>query len=218
MSLSLYKDWHGLRIRELAQDIFNIEAFVEKDVFLSALGEQQMGGDYSRDHMVYLEISRGFSAAIISNGQLIRGKNSTAGQLAFSIINEESRGYHNGAKGYLDDFANFQKLTSKKNGIYYFHPNGKMKESILSIQASVLANIILIVNPEVIVFGGMIWRMKDASENYLPRLKAEIDDLIPVSCPPFRISKLEDKAVSHGLTRLVLDGLLNREFPYALKG
>lgn len=216
ISLSLYKDWHDLKIRELALDIFKTEAFAEKDVFLSALGEQQMGGDYSRDNMVYLEISRGFSAAIISNGQLIRGKNGTAGQLAFSIIDEESLGYYNGTKGYLDDHADFRKLTTKRDGTYWFHPNGRKKGSVLSIQSSVIANLILTVNPEVIVFGGMIWRMEDASENYLPRLRTATAKLIPVSCPPFRISTLKGQAVSHGLTRLVLDGLLNREFPYTI--
>lgn len=211
-SLSYYEEWNGLKLGKLGKEIFNLTTYLEKDVFLATLAELKDGIGMKYDDFIYLKISRDFSAGIVSNGNLVRGASGTAGQATFSIINKESRGYINGTKGYIDDYACFDTMAEIINNKYYI--SQKHKKKIINIHSALISNLILVTNPEIIIFSGMATNIKDIEENYLKPLHYAISQLIPIPIPPFSISSLGGNVIARGLALFVLDNIINSTFPY----
>ena len=73
-------------LRAALEDHFGVPAVVHNDANVAALGEWKHGGHGSTEHLIYVTISTGVGAGIISDGRLIDGFNTTAGEIGHTII------------------------------------------------------------------------------------------------------------------------------------
>jgi glucokinase len=73
-------------LKQLLEDRFGVPAHVQNDANVAALGEWRFGGHGPTQHLIYITVSTGVGAGIISHGRLIEGFNTTAGEIGHTII------------------------------------------------------------------------------------------------------------------------------------
>lgn len=73
-------------LKTILEQKLGIPAHVQNDANVAALGEWLHGGHGPTDHLLYITISTGLGAGIISHGRLIDGFNTTAGELGHTVI------------------------------------------------------------------------------------------------------------------------------------
>lgn len=73
-------------LKALLEGRFGVPAHVQNDANVAALGEWQFGGHGDTQHLIYVTVSTGVGAGIISHGHLLDGFNTTAGEIGHTII------------------------------------------------------------------------------------------------------------------------------------
>ena len=78
------KNWTGLKVKDILEDRFKLPVRIVNDVQAMALGEMVYG--YNYPDMISLALGTGVGGAIITNGQLYRGSNGSAGELGHTTL------------------------------------------------------------------------------------------------------------------------------------
>ncbi|MDU3336643.1 ROK family protein [Paraclostridium bifermentans] len=172
----LIPGYTGMEIKKEVEREFNIRCEVENDVNCAGLGEMWLGAGKGASSSVCLTIGTGIGGCIIINNELIHGFSNSAGEIGYMKMNGE-------------DFQNVASTTSlvkrvaRLKNIAEENINGKMifdmaknkdqdclKEIDYMIKSLAIgiANLLYIINPEVIILGGGIM----AQEQFLkPKIK-----------------------------------------------
>jgi len=246
LSASLYDNWNEINFKELLQSEFKLPVFVEKDVTLSVLAEKNHGQGKDYSEVIFIEISSGVSAGIIANNHLVRGSTGSAGQIAFSFIDFEKTGFQKGNKGYLDVYASIQSIKEKavdaiqrgkksalldmvENNPERIKPalvcraalNGdslcnEIIDDVVKLLSIGMINLILIINPQVIVLGGTIANLPDVETLFIERIMGIIKQAVPFRIPEFKISTLGEDVVLIGASDVAVEALIGGEFPYKI--
>jgi glucokinase-like ROK family protein len=83
--------WDGYAIRERFSERYDAPVWVDNDVNLLALGEWRAGIAAGHDQVVVLKIGTGIGAGIISNGQIHRGAQGSAGDVGhIQVVDDAS--------------------------------------------------------------------------------------------------------------------------------
>lgn len=90
--------WAEFPIGSYLEEEFSCPVFMENDANAAGLAEYFFGAQRGRD-LVYLTMSTGIGAGIISNGTLIRGKNDLAGEVGHMCLVPEGRACFCGKRG-----------------------------------------------------------------------------------------------------------------------
>lgn len=91
--------WAGFPIKKYFQDYYNAPTFINNDANAAALGEYFFGDYKGIKDMLYITVSTGIGAGIISNGQLINGANGVAGEIGHMILEPNGKECSCGKKG-----------------------------------------------------------------------------------------------------------------------
>jgi predicted NBD/HSP70 family sugar kinase len=72
--------WHDFDVPAYVRAVIDVPTFVDNDVNIMALGEQRIHWP-DRDDLLFVKVATGIGAGLISNGRLQRGADGTAGDL-----------------------------------------------------------------------------------------------------------------------------------------
>jgi predicted NBD/HSP70 family sugar kinase len=86
--------------------------------------------------------------------------------------------------------------------------------TMLQVLSRGLANLILILNPEIVVIGGELSTMPWIDDLVLKPMRNEIANLIPFEMPRIEISAMHEDAILLGGAVAAMETLLLEEFPY----
>ena len=247
ISAPLYKKWKNLNFKDILRSEFSIPVYIENDVNLSAMGEKHYGKGIDFKDFIFIEISNGIGAGIINNNQLFRGSFGSAGEIGFTIIGIENLGFEVKDKGFLEEFASVQSIKQKaikeiengrksiiteivKNDIKKIEPytifeaavkGDKLANSIINGMVSFLSvgiiNLILILNPQIIILGGDICGLPDVDKLFLEPIKEKIKSSIPFKIPEIELSSLGEDAGILGASFYAIDSLFIDKFPYKIE-
>ena len=247
LSASLYEEWYDINFKERLEHEFKVPVLVMKDVTLSVLAEKRVGEGKNSRNIVFIEISSGVSAGIISDDRLIRGVSGSAGQIAFSVINENSLGYRYKNKGYLDKFASVKSIKERtevkikqggkssvldmvENDLDKIEPElvckaalegdelaNQILTDIVQLLSFSLTNLILVINPEVMILGGRVSKLPGVQELFAARISENIKKVIPFTVPEIKISTLGEDVVLVGASLWAIDTIISAQFPYILR-
>ena len=242
----LYGSWSEINLKEDINNEFNVPVFIDNNVNLAAWGEKNSGKGKDYSNVVFLEISNGIKAGIIIDNVLLKGENGYAGEIGFTIVNTENLGFKIINKGFLEKFASVTSLKkiavrsieagSKSkileiagNDINKIEPSTvceaaikgdtlarEIVENVTRLLSIAMINLILILNPKIIILGGYIFSLPYRDELFISPIKNYVKDSIPFNIPDIEISEFGQDATIIGACLMAMEALLVGEFPYKI--
>ena len=177
--------WKNIDFQKAFEDI-EVEVFVENDANLALMAEQFFSDDVKKAKVAFfLYFGEGIGGAISVDGNIVRGKNSAAGEIGHVMFDGKNRE--------IERFLSILELTSKTQKWLEGNNNHSLSEKFQHLKrlwfagqkdvqkilkdylyhvGVVLRNIIYLLNPDVIVLGGLI---NDIYDTFGPVIKNKID-------------------------------------------
>lgn len=203
-------------IKELLTEKFKKPVHVEHDVKAMTLGELHFGAARGKGNVICVNIGYGLAAGLIINGQLFYGSNYFAGEFGHMQINPEGPLCYCGKRGCLEKYCSGNAIASIANkrledGAISKLSEETVKKHIIDAKTIIeyarngdqfsieileeagkslgygLAQLINVLNPEMIILGGQV----SASKEYL-------------------VNSISSAAIKHSLTHL------NRELKFVV--
>lgn len=184
--------WSNKDIKSILKERFSFPVLIENDVSLAIFSEKHRGSFRDSSNMFYISIGTGVGSSIIVNNQVVKGFSYEAGEIGyFSSENDIKAGSlsKTGEFGMLERRISGTALNEKAKHIdldsvslfeEYYNDNLKAKEIIddfivnLSI---VLANVISLLNPEVVIIGGGV---STSMKGILYNIQENVAKLTPI--------------------------------------
>jgi len=247
ISAPLYGNWRDLNLKDSITGKFNIPVFIDNNVNLAALAEKNYGEGKSFTDVVFVEISNGIGAGIIIDSHLLRGSHGSAGEIGFTIINSENLGFKAKNKGFLEKFASVRSIKKKaieaiskgrktsivdivKNDINKIEPSvvcraaiagdmlaNEIIEEMVKFLSIAIINLILILNPQIIILGGDICNLPEVNKLFVKPITNLVEEAVPFKIPYIRLSLLGEDAGIIGASMMAMEAFLLGEFPYKIE-
>ena len=181
--------WRDVPIRDIVQSAFGVPVEVGNDANLAALGEHMYGAGIGVANLIYVTISTGIGGGIIADGKLLLGAKGLAGEFGHQTLVPDGPLCGCGNRGCLEALGSGtaiarmareavargqgQKLLELAQGSVEAldarivasaaRAGDAVAQDILRCAATYvgigLANVVNILNPELIVLGGGVTRM-----------------------------------------------------------
>jgi predicted NBD/HSP70 family sugar kinase len=194
---------------------------IENEANAAVIGEVHFGAAQSIDNVIYVSIGAGLGTGLILNRQLFRGPNRLAGEFGHMTIEQNGSPCRCGNRGCWEVYASNQaalqryeaysgiKLESYEKLLTLFQENDPaathaINETIVSLSIG-LTNLINGLNPEMIVLGGGIVRIKQLIYADLLRNVKERCWEFSFKAVNLRFSELEDHAAALGVGSLAIE-------------
>jgi len=104
---------HHTPLRQLLAQRLNMPVSLEHDAKAAALGDFYYGAGRDDQSMVYIVVGTGVGAAIIMDGELIRGMHNYAGEVGHITIDRDGDRCHCGTRGCVETFLSGPSLVRR---------------------------------------------------------------------------------------------------------
>ena len=177
LALTALQDWNSVPLGPMLTRELNCEVLVDNDTNLAAQGEFHSGAARGEDNFVFITIGDGVGAGVFLNGQIYRGSRWSAGEIGYlrvpNISREHPTIYKYGkletalsASSVLKSWravrqsSKFRRVT-RATDVWDLAGSGNAEaKRILRQRATILADVILdlalILNPNLILLGGVV--------------------------------------------------------------
>lgn len=148
-------NWDEVHLKKILEEEFNIPVFIDNDANCFALGEKIYGQGAQFENFVGLTLGTGVGGGIIQNNHLLKDANCGSGEFGElpyldSIMEEYCGSYFFTRFGNMSGYETY--LLAEKGdakAIQLFEEYGKHMSALIKV-------ILLIVDPQAIIFGGSI--------------------------------------------------------------
>ncbi|MCD1261761.1 ROK family protein [Paenibacillus athensensis] len=189
----LLPGYTGTPLRDIATRRFGLPVWVDNDVNVLALAEQNLGAGRGSRHMVCLAIGTGIGGAVVSGGKLLRGCWGGAGELGHLSVRFDGQPCRCGGTGCLELYASGTGIAEQmqrklaeagvtdrparigaREVIAGWRSGEPLAQAVLEQAFAALgaatASLIHTFNPEVVVVGGGV---AEAGADFLQRIREE---------------------------------------------
>lgn len=213
--------WTNIDLKDELQGAFRVPVCIENDANMAAIGEHWRGVARDAGNFVFIALGTGIGSGIFVNGQLYVGRTGAAGELQFLNVEWPRWNEDFGDTGYFESHASGQGIASlgrklirppagaqsgglagARDAFFVFeafhkgNPKArKVLETIFTILGVGIANIVGVLDPEMIVLGGGITR---GAPDFMLSTVAKVARRIQPNCPPILMSALDDRAQTYG--------------------
>jgi len=223
--------WEGYDIATHLEESFERPVFIDNDANLGALAELWWGAGSSAKDLAYIKVATGVGAGLIINGRIFRGSGGIAGEIGHTSIDPNGPQCICGLKGCLATFIGTPALLERaKDKLRASGSNRLPPTSIDELVSAALdgdlmsvelihyagdrlgvgiANLLNLLNPEMVVLGGGIAR---AGDLLLDGVRTTIGGLsLPESIctTEIRTTGLNEWGIAVGAATLVLQTALD---------
>ncbi|MEI6387082.1 MAG: ROK family protein [Spirochaetota bacterium] len=242
LNASLYESLSTTNLPESLRLAFDVPIYIENISNLASIGEWKRGTGRDTRNMVFIEIGNGIGAGIILDGSLHRGPQGTAGEIGYFITEPSGLGFDSSRGGYLERRASLSAFGSAGQGpagpvpagkvpglagfssaTALFEAAGKGDAEAISIIAKAVGhlalatvNLMILLNPELVVIGGTASEIPGAEGLMLRPLIEEVERSYPFPPATIKLSSLGSKASLFGAVQFALDSLVVHAYPYRL--
>lgn len=160
--------WKEINLKEILQKEFKVPVIVDNDANCAALAEAKFGAGRNFKNFIYVTLSTGIGGGIIIDGKLYRGAIGAAGEVGHITIEKEGKKCSCGKLGHLEGLAAGGAIH-KHYGVSALEIEEAAKlhkrwafniiNEIADIIGIGFANVINILNPELVVVGGGLSNM-----------------------------------------------------------
>lgn len=213
--------WKNINLKRELEKEFRLPVSIDNDANMAAIGERWRGVARDLDNFVFIALGTGIGSGIFVNGQLYVGRTGAAGELQFLHVEWPRWNEDFGVTGYFESYASGQGIANLGRKLMKPRPGGgaaglaetrdayfvfeafrrgdakarKTLETIFTILGVGIANIVGVLDPDLIVLGGGISR---GAPEFMLRTVAGVAGKIQPNCPPIRISELGNQAQTCG--------------------
>ena len=170
---------NGFRITAALENEFDIKAVLENDATAAAIGENWLGASKGFDNSICVTLGTGVGGGVIIGGRILRGIDGTAGEIGHICVEPFGVPCGCGARGCLEQYSSATAVVRLARELETQYPKSILKGSLrfsayevfqagesgdeLALEVFrkmgfylgvALADLINVLNPEVIVVGG----------------------------------------------------------------
>ncbi|WP_315119579.1 ROK family transcriptional regulator [uncultured Clostridium sp.] len=203
--------YKGILLKNKIESWIDVPIFIDNDVNLMCLGEYYNAYDNkSKDkktNMAYIYFGNGIGAGLMINGELYRGADQASGEIGYMVVgNFKKRDNHeqgvfesNYSSTALRDFIKDKgdALKGEYSIIKYIVEKSSEDESYKNLLNDIylhwsyaIANLISIINPEVVILGG---EALNIGEEGIKTIEEILKNLVPF-LPKVKFGNLGNKA------------------------
>ena len=203
----------GVNLKKYLTSKLKIPVYIDNDVHCFTLAESVFGVGQKYNYVIGLAIGTGVGGGIVINNKIIRGADNSAGEFGHMKITTGGGKCSCGKMSHLESYISgqamtsiFRQLSGKTADAFQIeklynrrNKHARKTFTIMSQYSAIgLANIINTLNPEIIVIGGGISRVKAiwkvTLKKYLPQYLFYQD----LKNTKIVISQLQDQAIILG--------------------
>lgn len=232
-------EWKDVPLRQMLMDEFKVPCLLEDSVRAIAIAERNLGLGIGLNDFIYIDVGMGIGSAIFLDGKLYRGPGGSAGEFGHITVDEEGPLCCCGNHGCLETVAscsaiiqsvrsaiergvdssvrelsqgNLDRISIEMIGQAATHNDGlcfRVLNQAISQIAVALADVVNLLNPHVVIFGGALFR--SAPELFPDPLKRIIKQRAlekSANEVQLKISTLASEAGALGAARLVSESVL----------
>jgi glucokinase len=178
----------GVNLKKIIEKKTKLPTFIDNDAHCFALSESVTGAGEKFNTVVGITLGTGIGGGIVIDNKIIRGRDNTAGEFGHMKLANKNIKCSCKNSGHFESYASgsamiklFKELTGKTldtfqiEKLYYKKNKDAIKTfNTMSQYLGIgLANIASIINPDIIVIGGGLTRVKpiiiDAIDDYFPK-------------------------------------------------
>ncbi|MCF7928774.1 MAG: ROK family transcriptional regulator [Spirochaetales bacterium] len=242
----LYNGLEHADLKEELAKKFDTSVYVENIVKMAALGEYNYGQGEGYENIIFIEIGNGIGAGIIIDGEILRGASGAAGEIGFTLVGEENLTYKGNNQGYLEKFASIAGIREtaiqgirqgrktqirnmvgdnieevKAAIVFEAAMNGddfslEIIQSTLKKLTIAVINLIIIINPQLIVFGGDIAACSGVESQFLKPMQESLEQILPFNPPKLVLSSLGQDSALYGASLVAVESLFTGMYPYRI--
>jgi glucokinase len=226
------KDWHNVALRPALEERLGIPTYIEYDGHTAVLGEWWQGAGRGYRSIAMVIVGTGIGGGLILDGKLYRGFNRLAGAAGWFALTSDAAEYspRGSSLGHWESLAAGVGIADRAKELLPSHPasslNGKAPltardifehartgdpfalecvEKTASILGIGVANIVSLINPEIVILGGSVGRQGDLLEERIREVVLRWAQPISAKSVVFRSSELGGMAGLYGAAYAVLD-------------
>jgi glucokinase len=210
---NLWGDEH-VPLRAELEQILNIPVVIDSDRAGYVLGEHWMGAAQGLKNVVFLSIGTGIGAGILADGRLLRGSGGIAGAVGWFAFNSQQKDTHKlvgcwEAEAAGPALARRARAKSAEEVIAAARNGDEDAQNAIAETAEYLAmgvaNIVSILNPEMIVLGGGLMQAGDLFINTIKDRMPNWAQPIAARQVQIKLTYLGEDAGLFGAGRLALN-------------
>ncbi len=232
------KDWHNVALGPALEEHLGIPTFIEYDGHTAVLGEWWKGAGQGYRSIAMVIVGTGIGGGLILDGKLYRGFNRLAGAAGWFALTSDATDHslRGSSLGHWESLAAGPGIADRATALLPNHPgsslNGKVPltakdifdqartgdpfaqecvEETANILGIGIANIVSLVNPEIIILGGSVGRQGDLLEERIREVVLRWAQPISAKSVVFRSSELGVMAGLYGAAYAVLDRTKQKE-------
>ncbi|WP_026370234.1 ROK family protein [Kallotenue papyrolyticum] len=180
--------WEHFPLAARFEEALDTPALLDNDANLIALAEATFGVGHNVQNLFYLHLSSGVGGGMVLDGRLYSGATSTAGEIGHAIVRYDGPPCSCGARGHLESYLSVGGLLRRANelGLRTDNLDDLFGESAIGRQVlaeatellgMMLANIVTVLDPEMIVLGGVVTRR--GGESFLATIQQRLTESLP---------------------------------------
>jgi len=227
--------WRDVYLKKEIEEKFGFKTIIDNDARVMALGEYWFGHGKNHNSLICVNVGYGIGSGIILEGKVYRGHRSVAGEIGHTTVAEDGPRCNCGDYGCLETLASgpaiakllrrrikrgydsiivdmvedLSMITGKK--VYLAAKEGdelciKVLEEAGNYLGIGLANLVNIIDPELILIGGGVAK---AEKFILNSLNQAVAKKTMEEIPPIKTVKLGEETGAIGSTVLILEELYN---------
>lgn len=223
-----------VNIKKIIEKTYKIPTFVERDANAAALGEQWFGIGKKHDSFIYLLLVEGIGAGMIMDGHLYRGSHELAGKIGrfvfpkigdsgeicileefgseISALNIAEESAKKTQTGYLSNVIQKRPLNIHDliNGFKAKDPVAtKVVDVMIYYTAIAVSNLVLFVDPNLIVIGGDFIKV---GPNFVNQVHAKVKKILGERpLPDLRESPIYDLSISLGAATRAISEVVSQK-------
>lgn len=208
--------WTDVPLRDLVEARWDAPVHVDNDANMAALGERWAGVAKAASDFVFVALGAGVGAGVVIGGRLHRGHHWYAGEISRMTLDFREWHVDFGERGYLEsrisaaaipDWAHARPLVERAGHdreaamrTIFDAARGQDAEASAVVEelavylGSAVANLVAVLDPELVVFGG---GLSHAGDVLLEPVRRVVSRIVP-NVPALEISALGDDAALLG--------------------
>jgi glucokinase len=180
--------WEQYPVADRFETALGAPTLLDNDANVTALGEAQCGVGSDQRNVFYLHLSSGVGGGMVIDKRLYGGATTTAGEIGHAIVRRDGPRCSCGGYGHLEAYVSIGGLLRRAGELdlhtddlqHVFNDDAAGRQTIeeaVELLGRALANVVTLLDPDMIVVGGTVVRI--GGEPFLALVRQHLGDSLP---------------------------------------